>query len=423
MMKTKAKKLEACTTLVEIEVPKVTIEKAFEEVYDEIVKIANIPGFRVGKAPRETVKKHYAKDAKEEVLKRLIPEAYSKAIEEHKLSPIGLPEITDVKFEDGASLLFNAKVTSRPEFKLKEYKGIPVKKKKADVGEADVQKTLESLRELHARYVDPEDRPVQMGDYVVSDLECTVDGKPAHKKRENLWLFVEKESTIPGLAEKLVGMKKLDEIDAEITLPQNYPDKSLAGKKAVYHVKAKEIKVRELPALDDELAKKLGKETIAEVNEEVRKELSARAAMSAEIDAENQVVDKLTADNVFAVPANFVARQLEHMVEDSKRRLAQKGFRREDLDKNDSQLKEKFKADAERKVRLLFILDEIASREKIEATEKDIDTAYRSIASQSGKSPEEVRAYYEKEEIVDGLSERIKEEKTLKFLMDNAQVA
>ena len=284
MMKTKAKKLEACTTHFEIEVPNDAIKKAFEEVYDEIVKIANIPGFRVGKAPRETVKKHYAKDAKEEVLKRLIPEAYRKALEEHKINPVGLPEITDVKFEEGIPLTFNAKVTTRPEFKLNDYKGMIVNKKKIEVKDDDVQKTLESLRDLHARYDNAEDRAVKIGDYVVSDLDCFVDGKPAHKKRENLWLYIEKESTVPGLAEKLVGMKKGDEVDAELKLPDNYPDKTIAGKLARYHVKAKEIKVRSLPALDDSLAKTLGKATLAEVKEEIKKELSARAKMSAEID-------------------------------------------------------------------------------------------------------------------------------------------
>ena len=422
-MKAKAKNTEECTTLFEIQVPKDAIDKAFEEIYKEIVQVANIPGFRVGKAPIDLVKKQYAKDARSEVLKRVIPDSYRDALEEHKIDTIGLPEITDVNLGEDKILSYKAKVETRPKFKLKDYKGIKIEKKKLEIKQEDIDKTLENFREMSAKYTAVEDRPAQMGDYAVSDLECFVDGKPAHKKRESLWLFLEKESLIKGLSEKMTGMKPQEERDIEVTLPENYPDKKLAGKLAKYHVKVKELKMRVLPNVDDEFAKDLGKDNLVDLKKAVQEEMEARALANSEVDTENQLLNKLMDDNVFGVPPTFVKRQLDFMIEDAKKHLVAKGFSREELDKKDKEFAEKFKEEASRKVRLLFILDEIARAEKIEVTEKDIDDAYRSVAARAGKTEGEVREYYKKEDLVGNLEEKIRESKTIQFLLKNAEIA
>lgn len=421
-MKSKSKQLEECTTIFEISVPEADIARAFDEVYDEIVKVANIPGFRVGKAPKELVRKHYSKNAREEVLKRAIPDAYRVALEEHKADAIGLPEISDVNFEGEKSLSFKARVDTRPKFKLKNYKGLGITRKKPVIAQEDVDKTLQNLREVSAQYSDAGDRPVQMGDYMVSDLDCIVDGKPAHKKRENLWLFMDKDSIVPGLSERILGMKKGEDRDIELTIPEKYPDKNMAGKQAKYHIVAKDIKVRVLPEPTDEFAKNFGKGNLEDLKKEISSELVERAKVSAEIEAENELLNKLIDDNEFQVPSSFVKRQLEYMVEDAKRHLTEKGFKKEDLDKKDDELKEKFRKDAARRVRLLFILDEIARTENIGVAEENVSTAYKSISQQSGKNESDIRAYYEKENLIDGLKDKIRETKTIKFLLDNAQI-
>ena len=418
----KTKNIEECTTLFDIEVAKADIDKAFAEVYAEMTKVANIPGFRAGKAPVEMVKSRYAKDAREEVLKRLIPESYRNALAEHGVRPVGLPEISEVKFVEENELSFKAKVDTRPNFKLKNYKGIKIEKKKTAITDEDVKKALESLREVNAKYIAVEDRAVQMGDYIVSDIECSVDGKVVHKKRENMWLHIDKESVIPGLSDKVVGMKKGEERDAEVKLPEKYPDKNLAGKTAVYRVKAKEIKLRQLPNLDDELAKDMGGTNLEDLKGQIAKELGMRSRMNVEVEAENQLLNTLMNENVFAVPSSFVTRQLDFMVEDAKRHLQEKGFKKEDLDKQNDEFKAKFKDDAARRVRLLFILDEIADIEKIDVGDEDVAQAYKSIASQAGKEESFVRDYYEKENLIDNLRDKIREEKTIKFLLDNAKV-
>jgi trigger factor len=421
-MKTKAKAVEECSTIFEIELPKETIDKAFEEIYNEMVKEASIPGFRPGKAPKELVKKRYQKEAKKEVLERLVPDAYRKAVEQHKIDPIGYPDITDLVFEEGKAMFFKARVDTRPKFKLTNYKGIKIEKKKTVVKDEDITKALDNLRQYGAKYVAVEDRPVQMDDYVVSDLDCTVDQKPAHKRRDNLWLYIDKGSLMSGLTEKMIGMNKGEEREIEVDLPKEYPDKNLAGKKAVYHVKAKEIKVRSLPDIDDEFAKDLKKENLEELKKEVARELENKMRSDNEIAAENQLLDKITADNNFAVPSAFVKKQIHIMTENAKARLVSKGFKKEDLDKKDSEFSERFKDNAPKQVRLLFILDRIAKDEGITADEKDLEGAYKSISIQSGKSEKDVREHYEKEGIVDSLLERIREEKTIDFLLKNAEI-
>lgn len=421
-MKFKAKSVEECSTLFEIEVSKETIGKAFDEVYNEITKVASIPGFRVGKAPKEMVRLHYAKSAREEALKRLIPETYRKALQEHGITPVSMPEISEVIFEEDKPLTFKAKVDSRPKFKLKNYKGLKLERKKAAITDEDINNTLKSLQEVNAKYISADDRPIRMGDYVVSDLDCFVEGKAIHKKREGLWLTIEKDSFIPALAEKMIGMKKGEERDFEAKLHEKYPDKTLAGKDARYHILAKEIKERKLPAIDDEFAKDLGKENLEELKKEIAKELEARAKTAGEVNIENQLLGKLTADNVFSVPSSFVSRQLEHMVEDAKRRLLERGFKKEELDKKDKEFQDKYRDEAARQVRLLFILDEVANQEKVDVSDEEVADAYKAIAAQYSKTEEDVRAHYEKEGLVDNLRDKIREGKTVKLLLDNSSI-
>lgn len=421
-MKAKRKNFEECSLQFEIEIPTEDVEKAFSEVYDEIMKVANIPGYRTGRAPRDIVEKYYSKDAENEVLKRVIPDSYRMAVEEHNIEPITYPEITDVVFTRGKPLSFKAKLETRPKFKVKEYLGLKAERKIAAISDEDVNKTLKNLQEMNAKYNAVSGRAAQKGDYIVSDLECTVDGKPAHKKRENLWICLEDGALVPELPEKMVGMNAGEERDIDAKLPDKYPAKELAGKSAKYHVLAKEIKVRQLPEINDEFAKDLGRDNLDDLKKEIRKELEEGAKANAEIEVENQVLKRLMDDNVFAVPQSFVKRQLDAMVEDAKRRLESKGFPRAELDKKNDEFVDKFKDDAVRNVRLLFILDAIAAQEKISVVKDDLNNAYKSISARTGKSEKEVKEYYEKEGFVDNLEEKIREEKTIKFLLGKAQI-
>ena len=422
MARSKVKPLEECASLIEIDVPKETVNKAFDEIYSEIIKIASVPGFRPGKAPKELVKKHYSKHAHEEAMKKLLPEAYAAALQEHRINPIGMPEISDIVFEEGKDMSFKARVETRPKFTLKNYKGIGVKSKKVAVGSGDIDKTLESIREMNAKYSSPEDRPIKMGDYAISNMECEVDGKAVHKKRENLWLYMDKDTIAPGLSEGMVGMNKGDEKSIDIVLPKEHADKSIAGKKATYRIKVNDIKVRDLPEVNDALAKSMGKDDLEALKKDISIGLEAQAKRNADIEIENKVLTKIVDDNKFGVPSGIVKRQLEQMVENAKHRLLEKGFKKDDLDKKDDEFRAKFKDDAEKRVRLLFILDAVAAAEKIEVADGDVAEAYKVISEQTGKSEDEIKAHYEREDIVADLKEQLKEGKAIEFLVKNAKV-
>ncbi len=421
--RTKNKKIEDCAVSLEIEVLEADVARTLEEVYDEFMKVASIPGFRPGKVPRDLVKKHYKKEAREEALKALIRDAYSMAVEEHKLKTISLPSITDVIFEEGKPMSFKMKVDLRPDFKLKDYSGIRIKKKNAEVTPQGIEKALENLRLLNAKYISIEDRPLQMGDYAVCDVDCYVGGKPIHKKRENLWISMDKEGLVPELAEKMAGMKKSEERDCEVTLPEKYPNKEAAGKKASYHVKVKEIKERRLPAIDDEFARDLGKDNLEALKKTVEEELRLHSENQARIDMENQLLGRLIEDNVFSVPKSFTARQLHHIVEDAKSRLKEKGFKKEELDSKDKEFEERFKDDAVKRVRLLFILDSIAEKEGIDAEDSEVENSFRAISAQVNQPVDKVKEYYRKEGLIEDLKEKIREEKTISFLLKKVQVA
>jgi len=220
----------------------------------------------------------------------------------------------------------------------------------------------------------------------------------------------------------MIGMKKGEERDIDVTLPEKYPDKNLAGKKVRYHVLVKEIKERKLPNVDDEFAKDIGRENVADLKKEVAREMEERAKANAEVEVENALLKKLVDEHSFKVPQSFITRQLELMVSDAKRRLEEKGFKKEDLDKRDKEFVDKFKGDAERQVRLLFILDAVATAEKIDVADKDLAEAYKNIAAQAGKTEAFVKDYYEREELVDNLCDKIREGKTVRFLLDNAKI-
>ena len=423
-MKTKIKKTDECEAVFEIEVGQEAISKAVEDVYDELSRVVEIPGFRAGKAPRDLVKKHHKKAAKEEALKNLISEAYSMALKEHGIHPISMPEITDLNFQDGKPLSFKAKVSTRPEMNLKDYKGIKIEKKPLELKEDDISKTLENLRVINAKYIAQEARPLQTGDYAICDLDCAIDGKPIHKTRENIWILVEEDALtlMPGLAEKMAGMKKLEERDCEVVLPDKYPNKDIVGKKAVYHGKLKEIKVRQLPTLDDDFAKDLGKDSLAELKDSIAKELKEHFQNQIEQDMENQLLSKLIDANTFNVPKPFVARELRYLVEDAKAKLAEKGFKKEDIDARGKEFEERFRPDAVKRIRLAFILDEIADREAIEVDKKELENAFQSIAARANQPVSKVREHYEKEGLTGSLAEQLRENKTIQFLLKEANV-
>ena len=422
-MKSKAKHNNDCECFFEVEIPVEEVNQALEEVYREIKKHAKIPGFRPGAAPQDLLEKYHGEHANDEALKRLIPSGYRQALLDQKIDAVGLPEISDVVFEKNKNLSFKAKVEIRPAIKLKKYKGIKVKKEKISVSDQEIDDTVKRLQEIHARF-EPikEKRPVKQGDHAICDIEAFIDGKPISKKHENMWVEANKDASMLGMGEKLVGLNMGEVKEIDVELPDTYPDKKFAGKKALFKVHIKEIKEKIVPVLDNEFAKDLGKETLETVKEEVKEQLLEKKEANNKINMKNQILSKLLSEYDITVPPSMVKRQFEVLSKQLEEELLQRGMHKDSIDEKKKELDAELKGNAVNKVKLYFILDTISEKEDIKVEQSDLDARIEEIARLSNQPANTVRQYYEQNKLIPGLWEQIKEEKTIDMLLVESEV-
>ncbi len=420
-MKSKIKKLTGTSHQFDIEISKEKVDKAINEVLEEVRMEAVLPGFRKGRAPIDLVRKKHQKEILDEAVGRLIPQAYQHAIDEHGVEPVSYPEVSAVDIAHSGELTFKAKFDVRPEVNLKKYKGLKVKSGKVSITDEEFKEALERIRGIYAEYSATE-RPLQKGDIAVCDVETFMDSKLVAKKRENMWVEVNKEVSLLGMGEELCGLTKGDKKDIEVMVPENYPDKGYAGKKAFFKVEVKDTKEKKLPELDDELAKKIGKENIDDLRQEIRSQLLERKEANARVLLTNQLLEQLLKSHDFDLPASMVARQLKVLMEKMEAELVQKGVDAAAIETNKKTIEKKLAAEAENKVRLYFILDKIADNEKIQVTEEETANWLKSLADSINKPFEEVKKYYEEHDLLDGLREQLREEKTMDFLLSEAAI-
>ncbi|MFH1836726.1 MAG: trigger factor [Candidatus Omnitrophota bacterium] len=421
-MKIKVKKLEGTARELDIEVSKEAVENVYNEVIEDIKKTAQIPGFRAGKAPLDMIKKRYNNDAMEEVKRSLVPEAYQEALKEHDMDPLSYPELFDINLSLSGKMTFKARVDIHPEIDLRKYKGIKVETKKIEVSDKEIEEALKSVINIHAEFAEV-DRELKKGDFGICDVETSINGEIISKKRENMWIEVDKEVSLLGIGEELCGLKPLDEKDIEADLPENYPDTKYAGKKAVFHVKVKKVKEKKLPEVNDEFAKKLGKETMKEVKDEIGTQLRDRKNANEKVGMKNQIMKQLIEKHKFDLPHSMVTRQLKVLLDRAENELIQKGVGKGEIDKHKNDLKETLRKEAENKVRVYFILNEIAKKEKIETEEEELNDWLKNLALSYNQDVESVKKYYNENDLTEGLKEQLREDKTLDFLVKEAVIS
>jgi len=398
--------------LVEVEVARV--EGRFQDVFRDFQKAARLPGFREGKAPADMIEKKFFKEAHEEVLKVLIPEAYHQAIVELKASPISLPTIADIQMERGKKLTFSAEFDSSPEVHIKNYKGIRLKREPADVREDDVEKGMQSLLESRADLVPVlETRPVQKGDFVVTDIEIWKDGQYVPGKKGVL-LFVE-PSEADDFYDKVLGanLDELREISSDFS--EEEKKSGLVGRKPHYKIWVRGIKEKKLPALDDAFAKGFGKENTEALREAVRKDIASYKQSDSMSKMKNELYGKLLTMASFPVPEPLVAKQKERLIEQARRQMMQMGAP-EKFDQDKEKFEQEAARRAEEQVRLYFILQKIADEERVEVDEFELEQRLRALADESKRPLDEARRVFE-----DDLRESMREAKTVDLLIANAK--
>jgi trigger factor len=421
-MKIKIKKLQGTAREINIEMPKSTVDEAVEEILAEIKKTAKIPGFRPGNAPLDIIRKKHQDEAVEEARNRLVARAYQDALEKHEIDPAGYPEIFDLKLKPSGELSFKAKVDAQPEVDLKKYDGINVTGKKVDVSEEELSGAMEKIRGMFAEFTDKEG-VLAPGDFAIADVESFFGEEAISKKRENMWIEVSKENSLLGIGEQLEGLGKGGIKNVDVTLPENYPDKKYAGKKATFKIEIKEVKEKKLPEMNDEMALKAGKANMSELRDEVKDQIMSKKQENENISRKNQILTDLIKRHRFELPQTMVARQFKVLMERAENELVSKGLDEKAVSEHKDKLQASLLKEAGDKVRVYFILDKVSEREGVKVTDEEIDAWIMALAGSYNKPFEEVKKYYTERDLLGGLYEQLKEDKTLDILLEKATVS
>lgn len=427
-MQVKVEKLEKNVVQLEIEVDAEKFNAGLQKAFAKNAKKFNIPGFRKGKAPRNMVEKYYGEQVLyEDAINEVCPEAYDEAIEKNDLHPVDRPEIDIQQIGKGQNLIFTAKVTVKPEVELGQYKGVEVKKNDVVVTDEDVEKELQKVVDKNARLITIEDRGIQTDDTAVIDFEGFIDGVPFEGgKAEDYSLVIGSGSFIAGFEDQLIGAKPGDEPDVSVTFPEDYGKEELAGKPALFKVKIKEIKVKELPTVDDEFAKDVSEfETLDEYKADLRKKLTEKAEHTAKHELEDGVIEKVVENAAVEIPRVMVEKRIDNLIYDFSMRLRYQGL---DLQKyleimgmDANTFRTQFDKRAEGEVKTQLVLEAVSKAEKIELTQEEVDEDIKKMAENYKQSEEEFKKHL-KEDDIEYIKSNLTARKTVDFLVASAAI-
>ena len=408
----------------EFSVDKETFDKAVDKVFKKKVGSISVPGFRKGKAPRSIIEKMYGKGVfYEDAVNEVLPDAYDKAVEGCELVFVSQPEFDIVTLDDNG-VVFKAKVYTKPEMKIEGYKGIKAEREDTAVTDDEVNEEIERKRTQASRLIDVTDRAVENGDTVSIDFDGSVDGVPFEGgKAEKYDLVIGSGSFIPGFEEQIIGKNIGDEFDVNVTFPEDYHAKELAGKAAVFKIKLHSIKVSEKPDVDDEFAKDNGFDTLDEYKADVKAKIEDRKTKSADAGVEEQIIDTLISKLEGEIPEVMFANETENFVRDYDNRLRMQGldlstyFKYTGLDLDS--LRKQLRPQAERQVKTRLALEKIAELENITVSDEEIEKEYEDMAKAYSMEVEKIK------EIVDakGVGADLKVKKAIDLVKGAAEVS
>jgi len=416
-----------CKREIELEIPAENVSKATEKVARDIARIARIPGFRPGKAPITLVRRRFADDIQGEVVQSLVPEYLEKALDEKKLVPVARPEVDKLEFKEGEPLKFRAVFEVLPEFELGDYKNLQVQVEEIEVGDAQVDKALEEARERAATFVPVEGRPAKDGDSVQIKLMGTPAGGGDPVQADNIMVHLGADETLASFTENLRGVTPGETKQFESRYPDDYPDPKLAGKTYNFSVDVQAIKEKKLPELNDEFAKDAAGEqggvtTLAELRKKIRENLDAAKDQQQTAQAREKILELLVKQHDFPVPEALIESQMDTRLERVVRSLASQGVdpRAVNVDWVSLRHQQRDRSIADVKAELL--LDRIATAEKIDATEEDVEKEIAHLAEHSGESTTALRARLTKQGALDRMKSKLRSDKTIEWLYRTARI-
>lgn len=425
-MSVQVETLEKNMAKLTVEIDADRLEKALDAAYNKQKKNISVPGFRKGKVPRAMVEKMYGVEVfYEDAANILLQETYPEAYDESGLDIVSQPTIDVVQLEKGKAFIYTAEVAVKPEVTLGKYKGVTVTKIDTTVTDEEVDAEIETQRNNNARTVTVE-RPVEVGDTAVIDFEGFMDGVAFEGgKGEDFDLEIGSHSFIDTFEDQLVGKSTGDDVEVNVTFPEQYQAEELAGKPAVFKVKIKEIKAKELPELDDEFAQDVSEcDTLAAYKEEVKKNLTDRKEADARRTKEDEAIEKIIDDAKMDIPDAMIDNQVNSMINDFANNMMQQGLSMDQymqftgmtIDK----FKEQVRPDAIKRIQSSLVLEQIAKEENIEVSDADVDAEIEKMAAAYGMDVEQLKGYVQDAE-KESMKKDIAVQKAVEFIMDNVK--
>ena len=422
--------LAPCRKLLRVEVDAKAVDEIFDAITKDFQKQASLPGFRPGKAPRDMVAKKYDAEIQGEAKRKLIGDAYRKAIEEKKISVVGQPDIEEIQFGRGQPLQFAATIETAPEFQLPEYKGLAVKREIKSVTDADVERALNLLAQQHVKF-ETAARELKMGDVAVVNYTGTAGGKPLTEiaptakgltEQKNFWVDIAPNTFIAGFADQLVGAKAGDKRTVNVDFPADFVTKELAGKKAVYEVEIVEVKEKVQPPIDDALAKTFGAEDVEKLRAGVRVDLENELKHSQTKAVRGQILGALLAQANFDLPESAVAHETKNVVYNIVQENTKRGVGRDLIEKEKDQIYNAAATSAKERVKMAFLMQRIAEKEDIKVSQEEVLQRVQAMAQAYQIPVDKFIKDLQKRNGINELYDQIAHEKVLTFLENNAKI-
>ena len=414
-----------CKKSLKFEIPKERIENEWQKQLNEVSRMANLPGFRKGKAPKKLLEKKFSDRIIEEVKRAVVSESYQQALEGNKLSPIGDPDVGAVDLELGKPLRFEITLEVLPTFELGEYKGMQLKKKPVSVTDEDIDKALDTISRQKTQLTVVNKGKVKDEDYIICDCEVGINGEIIWNDEE-LEVMVSGSSVaninVPDLKTNLVGAKSGDKLTIDVELGDNFSIEQHRNKSARMEISIKEIKRPSCPDINDELAKQVGYDTLGELREFVSKRLEVEKKNQVESEMHEQIYSKLIEMADFDLPEDMIAHQSNERLRRYQMELINKGTPMEEVEKNIDDLKNASEESVVKDFKMSLVIDRIAEKEKIFVTENDVNQRINGLAGMYGIEPAAMKKQLEKINGMSNLRHQLKEHKTLNLLMKEATI-
>lgn len=409
------------TRKLKINIPSDVIEKEIMSAYNKLRTSVRIPGFRAGKVPQALLEKKFSRDVEAQVLERVIPEFYSRAIKEAEIIPVTYPEIEEIQLVRNQPLSFTVSVEVKPRIENLTYEGIVLKEKEKplSVDESEVESAIKALQESRALF-NVSQGAVREGDMVIIDYDAFIDGNAVDGLSTKGYPFIQGSESLPReFSDAVLGKKKGDTVELKINFDDTHPNKTIAGKEILFKVSIVEVKEKCVPALDEEFAKGFGCKDIEELRKKIYDDTYRRKKSRIDMEYKKELLNTLVNSHDFEVPPSMLERELEFLV----LKVGGNAIRRGETPKSEDELREEYRAIARENMKRVLILEAIGKKEKIEVQDVDVNRAIEEIAGEYNLTPEEVKKIYiAREGTLQGLTDRLYSDKVLDFVLERAVI-